>query len=96
MLKKHLNEMGIESLNTFNVYKECLIKCSTFNGVNFFNSKDRILSLIRLIDDSKHLKTEHYLALYLLFTQSEEYTKIFEIETDRIQNIEETIHELLN
>lgn len=83
---KLLQKANLNNTDTFMEYKEYLSSLAYFDGENFFSSKDRIKSLIRIIDRDDDTKTRKtfYLALYLMFNDEKaKYKELFEIDFDR-------------
>ena len=85
--KEFLHSLDLDEKSTMEDFREYLENCAFFDGEDFFASKDRIKSLVRMLDDDKQ-KEKHkgfYLALYLLFDCAEKkgvsekkYLEIFE------------------
>ncbi len=95
---KDLKAAKLQETRSFADYKDFLFKCAEFEGDNFFASKDRIKSLIRIIDekDNEDTRKAFYLALYLLFNEPKsKYKEIFEVELDRQCITPEDIDHLL-
>ncbi len=96
-----LLKTGLTKTSTVEEYKDYLYKCSTFGNDNFFSSKDRIKSLIRIIEKEKNnTRNVFYLALYLMFDEdnpnnNKKYLEIFDVDPNRNFPSVKDIDELL-
>lgn len=95
-----LSKVGLSKESSGEEYKEYLRSCATFCNDNFFSSKDRIKSLIRMIDkkDNNTTRTVFYLALYLMFDEEnprDKYKEIFDVDLTRNVKPAEYIEDIL-
>ena len=83
-----LSKVGLSKESSSEEYREYLRRCAIFGNDNFFSSKDRIKSLIRIIDKKANNapRTAFYLALYLMFDDEnphDKYKEIFDVDFTR-------------
>ena len=96
-----LRKNGLTETSTSDDYLKYLRECAFFEGDSFFSSKDRIKSLLRLIDDKDKDDTHSifYLALYLMFDEVSnpkgKHKEIFDVDLDRNYPTAQDIDDLL-
>ena len=83
-----LNKVGLPKGSSRIDYLKYLRKCAVFGNDNYFSSKDRIKSLIRIIDekDKENVRNVFYLALFFMFDEEnphKKYLELFEHDTAR-------------
>ena len=97
--RKTLQAAQLKEDSTLLDYKAYLLKCADFEGSSFFASKDRLKSLIRMIDENqeKDIQKVFYLALYLMFNDPKaKYKEIFAEDLTRKSITNKDVEQLLD